>query len=348
MKSRVITTATTALASTFLLTPVFAPAAQADDGLLACPGIVAVEGGYHLTQNTTCDLDWTGTSEFLDLQGHTLSGAITASGNGLTLRNGTFHAAPSYFEGDDNTLSRVRVTTDATPQGILIEAGNNFTVDHSVFDHVNASAAVDFYFGTGGRVSHSTFTATTGEAVSVQASSDVVIEHNRFVANSIGVNLWPEDGYGVANVTVAHNVFAQNTTAGVRLTGAGGLDGTVVAHNTMSRNGGPGIEILLDCVEPTVCPAPAVGVTANMLDGNGTNADALSRSGLFARGYVAQQDETPSPGNLAHVVVKGNRATRNGDLGFDATGVTDGGRNLALFNANPAQCAGVVCGPPHR
>jgi hypothetical protein len=41
----------------------------------------------------------------------------------------------------------------------------------------------------------------------------------------------------------------------------------------------------------------------------------------------------------------GNHALRNGDLGIEAVfGVTDGGRNKAHGNGNPAQCTNVACG----
>lgn len=341
MKYRLFTAAGSALAFTI----VFAPAAHAEGGPVACSGVVAVSGGYQLTQDTSCQLNWTASNEFLDLRGHTFSGTIVTSGSHLTLRNGTFKAGPSYFGGDFGALEHVRVESMGSATGVLIEAGNNFTVDRSVFADVQAAAAVDFYFGNGGRVTNSTFSRTSGIAVSVQANNDVAIEHNRFIGNSIGVNLWPEDGFGVERATVSHNVFFGNTTAGVRVTGAGGLEGTRITHNTMTSNGGPGLAITLYCDESqTSCPAPHLDVSANRLIGNGAAATGvISHSGMFTRGYVAEGSNVASPQNLAGVTITGNRANHNADLGFDVVGATDGGGNRATHNGNPQQCLGVLC-----
>ena len=339
-----------ASAAVLALTFAIAPVAHATSGSpLDCgAGVAAVKGGYQLTRDVACGFTWSDSHKFLDLHGHTLTGAIVTTGDHLTFRNGTLLTDGSYLASDNVTLSHLKVRSPTPVLGFLIEAGNNFIVEHSSFENIDAPVALDFYFGTTGRITSSTFTGNSGAAISVQAANDVDIEHNSFSRNGVGVNLWPEDMVGVNRITVSNNTFDSNVNAGLSIHGFienGGLDAARVEGDTITATGGPGIEIALTCFTGDDCTAPHMSVSRNHLLGNGTaTSDVDSRSGMFARAYSTDgETNVDTPAYLVGVQVTANHAEANGDLGFDVPGVTDGGNNHASSNANPLQCVGVSC-----
>ncbi|MGH3635450.1 MAG: right-handed parallel beta-helix repeat-containing protein, partial [Mycobacterium sp.] len=257
------------------LTFAIAPAAHAAAGSpLDCgAGVVAVKGGYQLTQDVTCGFTWADSHKFLDLRGHTLTGAILTTGDHLTFRNGTLVTDGSYLASDNVTLSHLKVEGSGPVVGFLIEAGNNFVFEHSSFENIDASVVLDFYFGSTARITNSTFTGNTGAAISVQAANDVDIEHNAFNRNGIGVNLWPEDMAGVNRVTVSNNTFDGNVNAALSIHGFienGALDAAHIERNTITATGGAGIEVVLTCLTGDDCTPPSMSVSHNHLLGNGT------------------------------------------------------------------------------
>jgi parallel beta-helix repeat protein len=148
------------------------------------------------------------------------------------------------------------------------------------------------------------------------------IVNNLLDDNRHGMNLYPAEGPGA--VTVARNIV-NNTTwgSGISITGP---EDVVLDGNRVSNAGGWGIHL-----RPWTYWVPSHYVTDN---GNyvvsRNRADGNAGDGIYV--------EVPS------TTVTQNRAFFNGDLGIEAvTGVTDGGKNRARNNGNPAQCVGVQC-----
>jgi Right handed beta helix region len=329
-----------------------APNAQAAGSTPAsCPGVVAVSGGFALTHDTTCNVVWSTSHQFLDLHQHTLTGSfLTDGGDHLTLKNGTLLTSGAFL-GDNDTFSHVTVKEFGSNE-FLVEAGSNFRFDHSRFIDTTAAVALDFYFGEGGRVTNSVFSGN-GTALSVQSSNSVDIENNIFERNRTGVNLWDEDRAGVNNITVRRNAFLYNQYAGLNITGQNGygddeggpaLENTHVDHNIFARNAGPGIAMTITCATTGSCP-PQLSFSANILYKNGFGTGGVpSHSGMYARGLALGDDEpVPAPASLGGTRVAHNIAYGNSDLGFDVPGVSDGGHNIAQANGNNEQCVGLSC-----
>jgi hypothetical protein len=357
MKTRSMAAAV-AVALVTVLSCLAAPSASAaaSGSPLDCEGVVAVRGGYRLTEDTSCSLTWIGDDEFLDLRGHTLTGGFRPQGHNQTVRNGTLITGRSDWSmASDFSVSRVTVRSapSSTWLGIAIEAGYNLRVDHSTFEGF-PGLALDFYFGEGGTVRHSVFRGNR-IAISIQQSSDVLIENSSFIDNSVGVNLWPEDEYGVDRNTVQKNVFRGNGYGiTIRDDGPGffptGLQDNLIAKNLFQASGYSGISITRACSSGSTpsevrCLGSGNVIRDNHLSGSGfqSPAEAPYDDGITARGSIGS---TPHPAALVGFTLSGNRAVGNADLGFDVLGVTDGGRNSAKLNGNPAQCEGLLCRVP--
>jgi hypothetical protein len=114
----------------------------------------------------------------------------------------------------------------------------------------------------------------------------------------------------------------------------------VVSNNNSSSNIGDGI-VLADGSGVSSGSQPAGLLAANNVT-NGNGYDGI---------HVDATKPAQNPQGLT-VTIKGNHADSNGNLGIGAprnstvpppVSVTDGGGNTAKHNANPAQCANVVC-----
>jgi hypothetical protein len=346
----------------------YAPFAQAATQTpLDCPGVIAVNGGYRLTQNSNCGtgFSWAEDNKFFNLNGFTLTtdGISAAFTTGLTIRNGVLRTNGMHWGfSDKGTLSDLTVGSAGAPRGFFIEAGSNFTVKNSAFTNI-PHVALSFYYGNNGTVRNSKFTGN-GSAISIQKSNGVLIERNNFVGNSIGVNLWDEDGGGVNNNKIRHNIFRENVV-GINMLALlqftrifPAFEGNQIIGNQISRSSHSGVLIEVVCDDSSVplkCPAENTRVSGNRLSRNGFEAltdlpagDEPDDDGVTARAILrvaGGPDATPFPEGLAGVTLSNNRADRNADLGFDVEGVTDGGGQIARFNGNPEQCRGVVCRP---
>ncbi len=150
-----------------------------------------------------------------------------------------------------------------------------------------------------------------GVVIADAASAGNRVVGNRLESNLVGLVVGsPESGFVVADGTVVHaNRFRSNGAAGLLVAARfGSLAGSQVTENIFAENGW------------------APGGTTN---GNGEEVD----DGL----HVA------IPADMGDVVVAGNVAYRNADLGIEASVVVDGGGNRASQNGNTAQCEGVTC-----
>jgi len=334
--------------------PAGAPAAAPGTSPLDCPGTRSVPGGYRLTRDTECSVEWREDDAVLDLAGHTLTGRITPYGNRQTVRNGSLVLEPEYWANAVGlTLSGLRITR--TPTGsssFYVEMGSDSLVEDCVVSGM-PGAALSYYFGRGGTVRDSVF-LDNGRGISVQAGGGIRIESNSFRRNTVGVNLWNERG-SLIDVTIRGNVLRDNSFSGVRmvLRGDGGAPyrfrDVHVQENRFVGNGAAGLYAQSRCVgQDSAACADAGGtqIRRNLFLGNGHSppegSDDGTDDGLTARGV--RNDTVPEPQALAEILVAGNTALRNADLGLDADGVLDGGGNRARDNGDPAQCTGVVCG----
>lgn len=328
-----------------------------------CPGFVEKgPGRYRLATDSTCDLSALADGTSVDLAGRTLTaapGAAVVDAADLTLAKGNLRAERILWSGDRGRLDKVDVSSTtpgaATVRFFLEVSGEGMTVTRSRFHDLPNATALSFYFAGQGTVSDSTF-KHTGTGVSVQNGDGFTIERSTFAANETGLRLYNEDGGGVNDVVVRGNVVKDNTGAGLRVVLRRGwpgvpapgrtLDGVLITHNRMVRNGGPGIDLTVQCAgDPARCDLgqSSVVVTGNELRQNGTAPLAgLGDDGFSARTLV-HPNASPSTEGLSVVTVSGNRAERNADRGFEVSGVTDGGGNTARRNGHPEPCLGVVC-----
>ncbi|WP_136517720.1 right-handed parallel beta-helix repeat-containing protein [Cellulomonas telluris] len=328
-----------------------------------CPGFVQKgPNHYRLVADSTCDLGVLPSGTTVDLAGRTLtspgsggSGTVVG-GSDVTLARGHLRANSIYWAGERGRLDRVDVTSvvPGAATGAFLTAGApGMVVTRSHF-HDLPGTAVDFYHAGQGRVSDSRFTRN-GIAVAIQKRDGFVVERSTFVGNQTGVFLRNEDGAGANDVAVADNVFKASSGAGIRVvlrksyfqSAARGLDDVQLLRNRLIDNGGPGIDVTVECsTEEAECTLgqSSITVTGNALRHNGFAPSAgLGDDGISARTLVGGPGAAPGTAGLSVVTVTGNRSDRNADRGYDVAGVTDGGGNTARRNADPQQCLGVVC-----
>ncbi|MDQ1292608.1 MAG: hypothetical protein QG608_488 [Actinomycetota bacterium] len=336
-----------------------APAAAPADRVLnplECPGVVAAPGGYRLTGDTQCSLEWREDDTVLDLAGHTYTGGIMPFGKRQTVRNGSLVLGTQYWANSVGfTLSHLRITSVATaPGGFHIEMGSDSLVENCVLSGI-PGIALSYYFGKRGTVRDSAF-LDNGKGISVQAGGGILIQRNSFRGNNVGVNVWNERGF-LKDVTVQGNVFRDNAFSGVLLNVSGQgprehLQNTDVHANRFLDNGAAGMYVHLRCGYPdNLQCANTEGnrIRRNVFLGNGHDVPEGTSPGIDD-GLTARMSDTNNTGSfpeeLEEFQVTSNIALLNADLGLDVAGVLDGGRNRALGNGNPAQCDGVECGRP--
>jgi parallel beta-helix repeat protein len=290
--------------------------------LVGCPGDGLIVGADDVT---------------LDLGRHTLSGAgvgIRVAGHrGVRIRGGTLTRFATGISLEDADQGRV---TGVTLRGIAGRGvdvlggsdGNAFTGLRSTGNRTGIAITAS----AGNRVRLGTFSGNAATGVLLFGASRTAVDGNT-VADNVGQGIAVVEGSsenavranrvrggeaGVIVDTSDRNVLALN-----RVSGAG--DGITVA--------GAGNTIEGNVVDRSVggcenCGAWGIGVVSG--DGNAIKANVVTRSA--------------GNGIAAHSGWVGfNVALRNGALGIDAVGATDGGGNVAAQNGNREQCAGVRC-----
>jgi len=287
-----------------------APAAHAAD-FGDCPGVSGGNGRYMLKADASCDLSLLGDDAHVDLAGHTLSTTSWPSsvvhGAHVVLSGGRLRASSIYWMGGGGRMHHLDVSALGTgsPSGFFIEAGPDFTVTQSHFHDLPTSIAIDFYHSNNGSVSHSTF-SHTWMGVSVQKSSGVTIQHNTFKFNTNGVNLWNEDSFGVNNITVFSNSFANNSAAGIRVLDNSPYDthptfeNTRITDNLISDNGGSGIDITLRCTSSRQSNCSSPGSSSILVEANKSDRNGYTPSGVDARISDPASIRALERGPLAH------------------------------------------------
>jgi hypothetical protein len=307
-----------------------APAAAAAQNRVSC--------GNTITADTVLRADVTGCTGSalvigadgvtLDLNGHTVEGAIVANGrSGVQVRDGVVrgdlrfervrHATVRKLLVQNGSIACLRsagctvLRSRVTGGGIAIVQSES-GVPNRVRGNVVRAAP-----GAGIAADRTDTTSISGNvvrdsAIGIEAShaADLRIARNLIVHNS-GDGLSGSFGSAAA---IVRNVIASNAGDGISLRTWGGL--TLIARNVVSRNGGNGI--LGAAVAHWV-------VVRNVADRNG-------KAGLTITGAVED------------AMLARNRARRNGALGIDvAPAVIDGGGNGAGGNGAAPQCAGIAC-----
>ncbi len=170
--------------------------------------------------------------------------------------------------------------------------------------------------------------------ISLLIGNATVIRGNRFVGTGSGVILIE------GSIQITGNTFrGSRIGVHVRPTSLGQVGGTTVTGNRFSRNGAAGM--FLEARD--LLPGATVTIARNVFDRNGRSSGGLTDSAGRAVDDGLHVDVPAG----ATIVISGNLATRNADLGIEApNGATDAGvPNHARRNGNPAQCLGVVCLP---
>ena len=350
--------------------------------LVLAASFLAVNGGQALASHVTCGetitTDTTLDSDLvdcpdngieigadditLDLHGHTIDGDGCPEGDDcrtVAINNGAGHDRVTVKGGSIREFSVGVLAIDARGLrlrrvsasrhhfvGIAVFASHETRIERSSFSgsgnqgiFVGGSddtrIARDFVSDQpfGGIVTEdSDRTMITGNRV-VRNGEAIVVggDENRVAHNVIEDALECEDGcgFGITVQAGSRNVIAGNHVARAARNGisvdnfdpAAPMTGTVIRGNVVRKAGIDGIAVA------TIADAPGV-VTDTLVEDN------------IALGAADDGIDVDS----AATTLTGNLARRNGDLGIEAVaGVTDGGRNKARGNGNPAQCANIAC-----
>jgi parallel beta-helix repeat protein len=282
-----------AFAFTGLVAPSKAAKAKKAQGGVYC--------GAWITQNVTLHHDLYGcvaggitiakSGVTVDLNGHSITGlgegdGIAAAGvSGVTVKNGTVRnfEAGLRFAGVQNSLvhdTRFSLNSDASAW-IEASTGNKFL---RLTMTENGDGGFRLIGSSKNRIAGSTISGASDSGVGLEGLSS----YNRLVRNKVtlaGEGVKVDDGTG-------NRVF----------------------RNTLSHNGGAGVEVAAE--------AHATRINENHTNWNGAD-------GIFVEAFGAQ--------------INRNHSGCNGGLGINATQLSVGKDNVAGANGDNVGCAGVVC-----
>ncbi|MGH2979365.1 MAG: right-handed parallel beta-helix repeat-containing protein [Solirubrobacterales bacterium] len=322
-----------------------------------------VQCGDVITQDTTLDSDLACAADGLtvaapdvtvDLAHHTIEGpgsagrgVIAWAGDRVQIRNGTIRGFAAGVDTDGARGTAVRdMVLEQNGAGLHCAYAPECRIEDSTVRHNGVGIAVGSADGGSlqptivrrNRIRENGLgLAVTGERAIV---TDNRIEGNRTdgIRNDYGYpvdilrNVISRNGAEgvqieyIAEATVAQNRIAANGGNGVAVFGSGGQFGDTVADVHGNRILGNGRDGVLVQGQGVVAAIERNRADRNGDDGIETDADPASEQCCF------------------DVVVGGNKAFFNADLGIEAGAeTTDGGGNRARHNGNPAQCVGVSC-----
>lgn len=251
----------------------------------------------------------------LDLKGHTITGAgtatpagirITPGVTGVTVQKGAIVGFNTGVVADTTDESHItKLEVHAVDQGILLANATNALVDKN------------------------TVTGAGRDGIKVDGSDNTVTQ------NTVTDNTW---GISVSNGGTGNEV-SKNVLTGNRVDGIAVFDGagtTLIEKNTVS-GGTNGIEITGGAGATTVSKNAASGASQHGIwvqaDTSGTLLSKNTSSGNGGDGIHVDSTDT---------TITKNTASGNTGWGiFAVSGVTDGGGNSSSGNGSP--CAGVVC-----
>jgi parallel beta-helix repeat protein len=249
-------------------------------------------------------------------------------------------------ESTGTELSRSAVTqngVDTDEAGVVVFHASESRIARTVISD-NGDIGVFAEGADDSRFERNWLSGNREAAMLFEDSSRNMFDRNRVVGNGEGITVAGDEN------TISRNHVA-DSVAGVEGGGLGifvaaGED-NLVEGNVVARASRIGIQVSLLPEELEGGP-PAVDTTIrrNQLRGNRdgifvqTTAVGALLEGNHARGSADDGIDVDSP----DTTLVGNHAVHNGDLGIEAVfGVTDGGRNKAHGNGNPAQCTNIAC-----
>ena len=202
-------------------------------------------------------------------------------------------------------------------------------------------------------VSKLTVVDNARDGISILDGALNTVQHNTIARNGG----WGMSIHGGGRNTLVSNSLARNGSGGVLLQTGTRLNSTVenlVRKNDVIANQGSGIVVGGSLTAPFFVRDNRIeknDVIANERDGiwlaSGggpvvrNRADRNGDDGIDAD--CRYRSDAPQE-CIPEIALTRNTANQNGDLGIEAdAGVSDGGRNTARDNGNPAQCVGVAC-----
>jgi parallel beta-helix repeat protein len=315
-----------------------------------------VQCGQVVTQDVTLDGDLSncpgdglriGADDItIDLGDHTIDGSTTGDGirniahRGVRVQNGTiqeFSVGVRLESAARNSLSGLQLRNNRDLAVSLFDSARNRLSGLTVVGNGALAPGGEGILLVSGSdrnvVENSTFASNRLWAVRITYSSRNRITNNDVGAHSsAGIVLL---GGCVENV-VRHNVVHGAGLDGIG-TGASDNVGNVVDGNEVSGESRNGISVLF---------ASGTKVLRNDVSGNGADGIFVSRSTatVVQRNQAYENGDDGIDTREPSTTLTANRANGNVDLGIEAVpGVTDGGRNRARGNGNPAQCLNVAC-----
>jgi parallel beta-helix repeat protein len=181
-------------------------------------------------------------------------------------------------------------------------------------------------------------------AMLFEDSSRNIFDRNRVVGNGEGITVAGDENR-ISRNHVADSV-AGVEGGGLGIFVAAGQD-NLVEGNFVARASRIGIQVSLLPDELEGGP-PAAGtiIRRNHLRDNrdGVFVQNTAVGTLIEGNHALGSDDDGIDIDSPDTTLVGNHAVHNGDLGIEAVvGVTDGGRNKAHGNGNPAQCTNISC-----
>jgi parallel beta-helix repeat protein len=249
-------------------------------------------------------------------------------------------------ESTGTELSRSAVTrngVDTDEAGVVVFHASESRIAHNAISDngdigVFAEGADDSIF------ERNELSGNREAAMLFEASSRNMFDRNRVVGNGEGITVAGDEN------TISHNSVA-DSVAGVEGGGLGifvaaGQD-NLVDGNFVARASRVGIQVSLLPEELEGEPG-AVGtiIRRNHLRDNrdGVFVQTTAVGTLLQGNHALGSDDDGIDVDSPDTTLVGNHAVHNDDLGIEAVfGVTDGGRNKAHGNGNPAQCTSVSC-----
>lgn len=319
---------------------VAAPAlAGADPTEVGRPGaqsqhcVMGVVGDLTLTGDLHCLLELRASGVTVDLAGFTLYGGIRAATFGIrdvVIRDGRVEGFIELAETGD---VEVRGLALRAADGAALSPGHRTRVVDSRVEDSPIGVLLIEAWSSGATIERSVLVGNDF-AVLTDAPYTRIVD-NRFVGNRVAVRV-AEVFVPVEGTVVARNRFDRNEVA-VQLLLRPEVpwrEPVAVAANRIARSGEAGIDVRL-----------FPGFADVDVDVAGNHVMHGSGDGVRVRTVEEPGIDDPSP---AGVTVAANHAFHNDGFGIHAPGVTDGGRNHAQQNGEPAQCVGVDCRPPGR
>jgi parallel beta-helix repeat protein len=259
-------------------------------------------------------------------------------GNGIVLNNASDNLVARNRSHDndggiticcsDRNVVRDNVVAHNADSGITVccDSLDTLVKDNEVLD--NASNGIIVLFGAKRTLVRENHVARNGNDIAVFEASGNTVSRNRATDALVCSACFGPTGYGIG-IT-------------------GGSDDNVVSDNLVSRTERDGIGILdFDPADPDNPVSDRTAVRGNVVrqaGGDGVHVDAGMEGTVLERNHAFGAGDDGIQVDSAATVLTGNAAFFNHDLGIEAVpGVTDGGRNRAHGNGNPAQCTGVAC-----